>query len=82
MHDEVGVKLVAFLTAVQRDFWFVIPDFPHECGGFATADVGRITHDEVKGRRHTAQKISFQEMHMVCNVVTHGVATGDGERGT
>ena len=78
LRNELGVKFVAFFAAVECDFRFVVANFAHERSGFASADVGRITHDEVKERRHIAQKISFQETHTVCNFVTRSVTARDG----
>src|SRR5690349_17750854 len=48
LRDEIGVKLVAFFTAVECDFGFVIADFAHERRCFAPADVGRIAGNEIE----------------------------------
>ena len=49
LSDEVAIKFVPFFTAVESDFRFVIADFAHERGCFASADVRRIADDEIEG---------------------------------
>ena len=46
--NEIGVKLVAFLTAIQCNFWLVVADFAHERFGFAATDVWRVAYDEIE----------------------------------
>jgi len=49
LRDEIGVEFVAFFTAIESDFWFMIADLAHERCGFVAADVGRIAGDQMEG---------------------------------
>src|SRR5207245_8909744 len=52
--DEIGVKLVAFFSAVKRDFRFMLADFAHERCSLAVANVRRIADHEIEEKWRAA----------------------------